>query len=143
MEIIPITKKIADNFIQNYHRHNKPVIGFKFAIGLRHNEQLIGVGIAGRPVARALDNGFTIEILRVCVKEGYPNANSKLYGRLVRIAKLMGYNSVITYTLSSESQSSIKAVGGKKISYTKPHQWDCKSRHRTHEDIYNKSKIRW
>jgi hypothetical protein len=46
--------------------------------------------IAGRPVARRLDDGKTLEVLRVCT-DGTPNANSFLYGRIKRIALLLGY----------------------------------------------------
>jgi hypothetical protein len=47
------------------HRHNLPVTGRKFAIGCQVDEKLVGVAIAGRPVARRLDDGKTLEVLRV------------------------------------------------------------------------------
>ena len=68
------------------------------------------MAIAGRPVARRLDDGKTLEVLRVCT-DGTPNANSFLYGRVKRIAQLMGYEKIITYTLEEESGASLRAVG--------------------------------
>lgn len=143
MEIIPITIRDANVFVTNFHRHNKKVTGAKFAIGLTEDCELVGVAIAGRPVARLLDNGKTIEILRVCVKEGYKNANSKLYGRTKRICQLMGYEKIITYTLQTESQASLKAICANPVSEVKPRDWDRLNRHRKGQEIYSEEKIRW
>lgn len=143
METIPITIRDANVFVTNFHRHNKKVTGAKFAIGLTEDCELIGVAIAGRPVARLLDNGKTIEILRVCVKEGYKNANSKLYGRVKRICQLMGYEKIITYTLQKESNASLKAIRAKPVSEVKPGDWDRLNRRRKGQEIYSEEKIRW
>lgn len=143
MKIIPITIRAANVFVTNFHRHNKKVTGAKFAIGLTEDCELIGVAIAGRPVARLLDNGKTIEILRVCVKEEYKNANSKLYGRTKRICQLMGYEKIITYTLQTESHASLKAIRAKPVSEVKPRDWDRLNRRRNSQEIYSEAKIRW
>ena len=142
---IPIGLKEANKFVLQHHRHNKPTVGHKFSIGLIDDEgELVGVGIAGRPVARMLDNGNTLEIYRVCVLDGHKNANSQLYARIIRIARLMGYNSIITYTLEREAQSSIKAVGGRIVSkQVGLRQWDCMSRPREHQDVFEERKYRW
>jgi hypothetical protein len=64
LQVIPISIKDANLFVTNFHRHNKPVRGAKFAIGVSYDDQLVGVGILGRPVARKLDDGFTAEVVR-------------------------------------------------------------------------------
>lgn len=69
-----------------------------------------GVAICGRPVARYLDDGLTLEILRCCT-EGTGNACSKLYGACCRIGFFMGYDRIITYTLASETGASLRAAG--------------------------------
>ena len=69
---------------------------------------MCGVAICGRPTARKLDDGETLEIYRNCT-DGTHNACSKLYGACVRISRNMGYKKVITYTLESENGSSLKA----------------------------------
>ena len=109
MKIIPITFKQANNFVGKYHRHNNPTIGCKFCIGVEDKGELHGVAICGRPVSRHLDNGYTLEICRVCT-DGTRNACSKLYGACCRIAKEMGYKRVITYILESEHGASVKAA---------------------------------
>ena len=143
MRFVPVTLRAANDFVNKYHRHNKAVVGHKFSIGLEEDGELIGVGIAGRPVARMLDNSRNIEIVRVCIKEGHKNACSKMYARMKRLAQLMGYEKIITYTLKSESQSSLKAIGAIPESVITPYQWDRAKRRRKPQDVYNEDKIRW
>ena len=67
MQISPVTLRVAKAFISRHHRHNKPPVGHKFSIGLRNDAgELIGVATAGRPVARHLDDGLTLEVNRTC-----------------------------------------------------------------------------
>ena len=66
--------------------------------------------ICGRPVARRLDDGYTLEVNRLCT-DGTPNACSILYAAAYRAARAMGYNKVITYILDTENGSSLKAAG--------------------------------
>ena len=108
MKIIPITFKIACDFVSRYHRHHKPTAGCKFCIGIENDAKLVGVAVCGRPVSRHLDDGFTCEINRVCT-DGTKNACSMLYGACCRIAKNMGYKKIITYTLQSENGASLRA----------------------------------
>ncbi len=116
--IVPITLKAAKEFIAKYHRHNKPPIGHKFSIGLEKDGELVGVAVAGRPVARYFDDGLTLEITRTCT-DGTKNANSKLYGAIWKCAKAMGYKKCITYTQHDESGSSLMAVGWLRDSFLK------------------------
>lgn len=144
MKFKPMSLKDANAFVHEYHRHNKPVTGHKFSIGLvDEQENIIGVAIAGRPIARMLDNGMTIEILRVCVPEGHKNVCSQLYARIKRICELIGYESIITYTLKSESQSSLKAIGARIVKEIEPQQWGRPSRGRQEQPVCNEPKFRW
>ena len=65
---------------------------------------------------------------RVCVKRGYKNLCSYLYSHMVKIAKDMNYQRVITYTLESESGTSCIAAGFKLAYKSKGGNWNCKSR---------------
>ena len=108
---IPLSLKAANEFVTTHHRHNKKTAGHRFSIGAMLDGELIGVAICGRPVARALDNGTTLEVLRVCIKDPAPrNACSYLYARCQKIWTAMGGEKIITYTLESEPGSSLKAV---------------------------------
>lgn len=109
MKIIPISLKTANNYVTDHHRHHKKCAGCKFCIGLQNDgDELIGVAICGRPVSRYLDDGWTLEINRLCT-DGTYNACSKLYGACIRIARNMGYKKIITYTLASEPGASLRA----------------------------------
>lgn len=109
MRIAPITFHKASEYINQNHRHHNATIGCKFCISVIDDDgQLHGVAVCGRPVSRRLDEGFTLEINRVCT-DGTRNACSMLYGACCRIAKAMGYKKVITYTLQSEDGASLKA----------------------------------
>ncbi|RZD16584.1 MAG: hypothetical protein EVJ46_06135 [Candidatus Acididesulfobacter guangdongensis] len=138
----PISLKLANSFVLANHRHNKPVAGHKFSIGLFDGEKLIGVAICGRPVARMLDDGLTLEVLRVCT-DGTRNANSMLYSRVKKIAQIMGYRKVLTYTLKEESAASLRAVGAQKDGIVKPREWSREKRERGSQEVYKKEKVRW
>ena len=142
MNFQPISLKLANEFVLANHRHNKPVTGHKFSIGLFDDDKLIGVAICGRPVARMADDGLTLEILRVCT-DGTRNANSMLYSRVKKIAQVIGYQKVLTYTLTEESGSSLRAVGAQKSGLVKPQEWSREKRKRETQEVYNKEKIRW
>lgn len=114
MNVKPISFKAACAFVADLHRHNKPPRGHKFSIALWDADKQVGVAMAGRPVARAFDNGLTLEVNRTCT-DGTPNANSMLYGAVARAAKAMGYRRVITYTQADESGASLKAAGFVKV----------------------------
>lgn len=110
LKIVLISLKEANAFVEQYHRHHKSVVGHKFSIGCSDGEKIVGVAIVGRPVSRYLDDGHTLEVLRLCTN-GDKNVCSFLYSRAARIAKEMGYYRIITYILESESGTSLKASG--------------------------------
>ena len=114
MQVRPITFRQACEFVARLHRHNKPPRGHKFSIGLFDADKLVGVAMAGRPVARAFDDGLTIEVNRTCT-DGTRNANSMLYGAVWRAAKSMGYRRCITYTQADEAGASLRAAGFAKV----------------------------
>lgn len=119
MEVRPITFKAACEFVERLHRHNKPPRGHKFSVALHSDGALVGVAMAGRPVARAFDDGLTLEINRTCT-DGTSNANSMLYGACRRAAWAMGYKRIITYTQAEESGSSLHAAGFVKVKELEP-----------------------
>lgn len=114
MIIIPISLNSANQFVINNHRHHSKVAGCKFCIGISINSNIVGVAICGRPISRKFDDGFTLEVTRLCTSNEIKNGCSKLYGACSRIAKEMGYKKIITYILSSETGISLIASGWKK-----------------------------
>jgi hypothetical protein len=125
LQLVPTSLREANAFVEEHHRHSLPTRGHKFSVGAAAGEELVGVAIAGRPVARHRDDGFTIEVLRVCVCEGAPrNTCSLLYGACWRAARGMGYRRAITYTLKSETGTSVKASGFRVIGEVTARSWN-------------------
>ena len=143
MDIQPISLKTAQAFVKEYHRHNKPPVGHKFSVGLFVDGALVGVAVAGRPVARALDDGLTLEVTRTCT-DGTRNANSKLYGAITRAATALGYRRCVTYTQCSETGASLRAAGWTPTTELKPRKgWDTPSRPREDIGSGGVGRIRW
>ena len=130
LTVTPIDFAEANAFVATYHRHHKPMPGCKFSIAVSDNDGVVrGVAMIGRPVARMSDDGFTLEVNRVCT-DGSRNACSMLYGAAWRAAKALGYRRLITYTLPQEGGSSLRAAGWKLIGLRGGGNWNTQSRPR-------------
>ena len=128
--IRPISLKDACYFINLYHRHNVAPQGCKWCLSVYKQDKMVGVAVVGRPIARHLDDGQTVEIVRVCT-DGTRNACSKLYGACVRVAKDMGYKKVITYILNTEDGASCKSANFNLVAdNVGGGSWNCTSRPR-------------
>jgi hypothetical protein len=150
MRIIPMTLKVANDFVEAHHRHSARTSndGGKFAIGLEHDGQLVGVAIVGRPIARMLQQRqeFPAELLRLCTSPACPKGGgSKLYSRAKRIWQLMGGTHWHTYTLDKESKATMRGVGFKDDDavQVKGAQWDREKRRRSKKAIHDEPKLRW
>lgn len=130
----------ANAYIDRHHRHSPIVVGYRFALGAAFGEDLAGAAIVGRPVARGLQDGWTLEALRVC-STGERNVCSFLYGACWRAARALGYHRLVTYTLQSESGASLRAAGYRVVGEVKGRQWDCPSRPRDPNDPQDR--FRW
>ena len=129
MKAVPIELKEANAFVDKLHRHHAPVVRDKFRVGCEVEGELVGVVQVGRPLARSLDDGNTLEVLRLC-SNGERNVCSFLYSRAARIAKEMGYKKIITYILECEDGASLKASGWHHEADTNGRSWDTPSRRR-------------
>lgn len=147
LEVVPISFREAEAYVRQNHRHCSAPQGHKFSIGIAApDKSLVGVAITSIPKARALNDGYTLEVNRVCCDPAYRNAASRLYGAAIRTGKAMGYHRFITYTLPSESGSSLRAAGFRQDGRTaaSPNGWNCSSRPRPLPKKYpTGEKIRW
>lgn len=141
LQLVPITFAEAKAFIAEHHRHHIPTVGWKFGVGVERGGVLVGVAVAGRPVARGIDHRTTIEVTRVAT-DGSDNACSMLYGSMRRAAKALGYRKIITYTLEEESGASLRAAGWATDKEVRGRSWDTPSRPRLdkHPTV---NKTRW
>lgn len=128
--ITPIDLREANAFVAKYHRHHRQVPGAKFCVAVSDGDGVVrGVAIIGRPVARALDNGWTLEANRICT-DGAKNACSMLYSAAWKAAKALGYRRLITYTLPNEGGASLRASNWRMIGERGGGNWNCPSRPR-------------
>ena len=59
LDLVPVTFREANAFVEQHHRHHGKVVGHKFSIAAADTEtgEIVGVAIVGRPVSRHLDAG--------------------------------------------------------------------------------------
>lgn len=144
IKIKPISLRAANAWIVENHRHHGPTRGHKFSVSVvDEQDNIIGVGVAGRPVARYYDADGYIEVTRVAT-DGTKNACSAIYGALRRAAIALGYepHKIITYTLDSEDGGSLRASGWIVDGTTAGGSWSSEKRPR--EDKHpTVPKVRW
>lgn len=149
LELVPISLREANDFVENDHRHSGRTSrdGGKFAIGCGDDAAgLAGVAIVGNPVSASLMDGYTAEVLRVCVTPQAPkNVPSMLYGAAWRAWRSMGGKRLVTYTLQTESGASLRGAGWKIVAEVKGGGWNRPNidRIRRWQPIYGQQKFRW
>jgi len=110
--VVPVELVEANAFIALHHRHHAPVVGHRFSIGCTDDGGVLhGVCVVGRPVARLAGHPRDVAEVTRLATDGTTNACSMLYGAAARAAKALGFRRVQTYTLVSESGSSLRAAG--------------------------------
>lgn len=127
--VVPIALDEANAFVARHHRHHKPVVGHKFSIAAASGDTIVGVCIVSRPVSRMRDDGWTLEVTRLCT-DGTRNACSILYGAAAKAVFAMGYRKIGTYTLPEESGASLRGAGWKLIGQRGGGSWSVPSRPR-------------
>jgi hypothetical protein len=140
--LCPITLREANAYIAANHRHHGVTRGCLFLVAVSDGDGAIrGVGIAGRPVSRMLQDGYTAEVTRLCT-DGASNACSMIYRALWRAARALGYRRLVTYTLPIEGGTSLRAAGFKLIGDAGGGSWHRDGRPRV--DLHpTQQKIRW
>lgn len=141
LRLQPITLREANAFVAKNHRHHRPVRGCISVVSVARGDDVVGVAIVGRPVARMLQDGLTAEVTRCCT-DGTRNACSMLYRAAWRAVHALGYQRLITYTLPEEGGASLRAAGFKELGRAGGGSWSRPSRARvdTHP---TQEKLRW
>lgn len=142
LKAIPMSQREAAAYIAEHHRHLPKTNGDIFRIACADSEGGVhGVITVGRPLARAYDYKKVCQVLRLCT-DGTENACSFLYARAARVAKEMGYERIITYTLEQEPGTSLRASGWKFDGMTAGDSWNRPKRSRTTQDLGPKKRWR-
>ena len=140
--LTPISTTDALEFNRRHHRHNPHAPSCpQFSVAVSRGVDIVGVAIIGRPTARALCNGWTAEVQRLCTT-GERNAPSMLYQAAWRAARALGYRRLVTYTLLTESGASLRGAGWTLIGEIRKRSWDTPGRPRI-DKIPPQRKFRW
>jgi hypothetical protein len=144
MHLCPVTLREANAFVREHHRHHGESRGCLFCVAVADDEGIVGVAIIGRPVARMLQDAWTAEVTRVCVRpdRSHRNACSMLYGAAWRAARALGYLRLVTYTLPEEGGASLRGAGFKLIGAAGGGSWSRTDRPRVDEHP-TQEKLRW
>jgi len=143
LHVVPCSITDAKAHVGRLHRHHRPPVSGLFAVAVADDEGKIrGVAVVGRPVARRLDDGRTVEVTRVAT-DGTPNACSMLYGAAWRAARALGWSRAVTYTLPSEGGASLRGAGWRVVGSTPGRSWSCPSRPRDDAAQVLGLKFRW
>lgn len=140
MKVVRLELSEANAFVALHHRHHKPVVGHRFSIGVEHAGKLVGCVIVGRPVARMSDQKNIAEVTRLTT-DGTANACSFLYAQAARAAKELGFTSIQTFVLPSETGISLLASGWTRIGTCKTGSWHSRPDRR--HDQPEEPKIKW
>lgn len=141
LEIVPCELDEANAFVAEHHRHHRPVVGHRFSIAAAVGDKVVGVAIVGRPTARRLNDGWTLEVTRLAT-DGTKNACSALYAAAWRAARAIGYRRVVTFTLDSEPGTSLVGAGWKVVGTTPGRSWSVPSRPRVDKHPLQ-PRLRW
>jgi hypothetical protein len=146
LTVVPIKQDEAKSFVRQVHRHHPAPPGSVFQLAVADELGAIrGVAMVGRPVSIGWDDEWTLEINRTAT-DGCENANSALYGAAWRAAKALGWLRLFTYTLKSESGSSLRAAGYRLVGERKGRSWADSSKARPRVDTYaetGQAKLVW
>lgn len=154
MIVRPCTLREANDFVEQHHRHNTRTArdGGKFAVAAIVDCEVVGVAIVGNPLSATFMEieayGYTAEVLRTCTSPDAPKgAVSFLYGACGRICREMGFDRLITYTLTDESGASLRGAGWHRVADTKPvgPGWRKKDQLQTrvYQHVMGRPKYRW
>jgi len=129
LQVTPIHFAEANAFVEAFHRHHKPMLSCRFSIAVSDGDKVCGVILAGRPVSRMLDDGWTLEVNRCCT-DGTRNACSMLYSAAWRAARALGYKRLLIYTLPEEGGASLRGAGWTLIGARGGGNWNRETRPR-------------
>jgi hypothetical protein len=143
LRVIPLTRGPANAAVARWHRHHKPVTGFRFALGVVDGDGVLrGAAIVGRPRARKVDQYMVAEVTRL-VTDGSKNACSILYAAAARACQAMGFLKIQTYILDTEPGTSLRGAGWVWEADTAGGDWNRPSRGGRRVDQPQGPKQRW
>ena len=132
VEIRPVPMVEAMRRVNEWHRRLPVVVGGLWGLQAIIGGECVGVCIIGRPVARMTCAAFPadLELTRMAVRDGAPNACSALYAAAARAARVMGASDLFTKTHSDETGHSLRCASWIHIRQCGGGEWGRASRPR-------------
>jgi hypothetical protein len=118
--LIPVSLDTAKRVVREWHSHHDPMVGHMWSTGavllLEPQMPLVGVSVVSRPIAPANQDGFTLEVTRLCCRgkqHGGPDKNvaSRLLGGATSAAENRGMRLMLSYTRIDEDGTCYRAAG--------------------------------
>ncbi|MFF4760366.1 XF1762 family protein [Streptomyces sp. NPDC001292] len=76
LHLVPVRSRDAKELVRLWHRHHPPPAGQIFFLSAADEANILrAVAVVGRPVARHLDDGTTLDVTRTA-SDGTRNANT-------------------------------------------------------------------
>lgn len=138
----PYPIKRALPFVREVHRRLPKIQGAMWALAAVIDGEVVGVIVVGHPQARMANDGVSLEVTRLAVREGAQNACSALYGAAARAARAMGAEDMWTTIHGDESGHSLRAAGWIQIGVCGGGEWSRDGRTRA-PAIDPKPKTKW
>lgn len=142
LEVRPIGIASAIAACDRWHSHHEPAVGGLFALAVWRGERCVCVAIVSRPVARALDNGTTAEVVRLASDGSTRGAASRALRACAVECTARGLTRVVSYTLLGEVGACYRAARWRPTALTRGGEWSSPSRPRKPSKQPGR-KVRW
>jgi len=114
--LIPITLAKAQETVREWHSHHDPMVGHMWSTGAEVDDEYAGCVVVSRPIAPANQDGFTLEVTRLCCKgvragAQFKNVASFLLGAATTSAEHRGIRLMLSYTRIDEDGACYRAAG--------------------------------
>lgn len=109
---ITVRRATALGFIADVHWKLPRVQGAMWGVSVLDGDEAVGIALVGHPSrVQTKPTCEHLRVLRVAVRDGYPNACSMLYGAAWRAARALGCETMDTHTHLDEPGTSLRAAG--------------------------------
>lgn len=122
MTLRPITLAAANEVIERWHSHHRKARAHRFAIAGYDGDAIVGVVVVGNPIAQALNDGVTFEVIRLCTN-GHAFAASRLLAAAWKSARAMGVLKMVSYTRADEPGTCYRAANWRAAAKVDGREW--------------------
>jgi hypothetical protein len=127
LSIRPITLTAARAFAGQYLPRPAPH-AWRYGLSLHDGDRVVAVIFVGRPAARALDDGRTLQVSALVTDGTTSVASPKLLAAALDISRRMGYGRMVAYLDDDEPADAFRAAGWTRSHRTRRRPWRRRGR---------------